>query len=81
VNALVTILVCTYNDESTIGTVLEALTKLTYSPLEILVINDASTDRTSEIVKRFPVNVIHNQTNRGLGFNLNLGLRSIKCLN
>ncbi len=74
----VTIVVCTYNDEFTIGIVLQALINLTYSPLEILVINDASTDRTGEIIRQFPVTLIHNETNRGLGFNLNLGLSLAK---
>lgn len=78
VNAPVTVLVCAYNDESTISIVLQALVQLTYSPLEILVINDASTDRTAEIAQRFPVTLIHNETNRGLGFNLNLGLSRAK---
>ena len=77
-NAPVTVLVCAYNDESTIGIVLQALAQLTYSPLEILVINDASTDRTAQIAQQFPVTLINNETNRGLGFNLNLGLSRAK---
>lgn len=72
---LVTVVVCTYNDEGTIGTVLEAITGLSYEPREVIVINDASTDGTREIVDRFPVVAVHNSKNRGLGFNQNLGLQ------
>ncbi|HSP06602.1 MAG TPA: glycosyltransferase family 2 protein [Acidobacteriota bacterium] len=79
---LVTVLVCTYNDENTIGTVLRAITNLAYKPLEVLVINDASTDRTREIVEQFQVLAVHNPANRGLGYNQNLGLELAKgdCL-
>ena len=75
---LVTVLVCSYNDEKTIGAVLEGIKKLTYSPLEVIVINDSSTDTTAEIISRFPVTAVHNKVNRGLGFNLNLGLELAK---
>jgi glycosyltransferase involved in cell wall biosynthesis len=74
----VTVLVCTYNDESTIHIVLRALTRLTYQPLEIIVINDASTDQTADQIGKFSVTAIHNPVNRGLGFNLNLGLSMSK---
>lgn len=78
----VTVLVCAYNDEDTIGVVLKALCELQEPPLEIIVVNDASTDRTRAIVEQFPVTAIHNDRNRGLGYNLNLGLRMAKgdCL-
>jgi GT2 family glycosyltransferase len=70
----VTLVVCTYNDESTIQAVLDSISRLTYNPLEVIVINDASTDRTGEIVNRYPVKHIENPKNMGLGYNQNLGL-------
>lgn len=75
-NSLVTIVVCTYNDEQTIGAVLRGLTSLTYRPLEIVAINDASTDATGNIIRQFEpaVRCIDNPSNRGLGYNQNLGL-------
>lgn len=75
---LVTVVVCTYNDESTIGTVLAAITSLNYESKEVIVINDASTDRTSRIIEEFPVHAVRNSTNRGLGYNQNLGLQMAK---
>ncbi|PWT92877.1 MAG: hypothetical protein C5B54_02820 [Acidobacteria bacterium] len=70
---LVTALVCAYNDENTIGIVLQGLKRLTYAPLQIVVIDDASTDKTPEIISQFDVTCIRNDVNRGLGHNLNLG--------
>lgn len=75
---LVTVLVCTYNDESTIGAVLRAITNLAYDPMEVMVINDASSDGTRDIVEQFPVLAVHNTANRGLGYNQNLGLQMAK---
>ena len=72
---MVTIVVCTYNDEGTIGTVLDAIVRLRYSNVEVIVINDASTDGTREIVESYQVMAVHNSENRGLGYNQNLGLK------
>lgn len=71
----VTVVVCTYNDENTIGPVLDALTRLRYEPREIMVVDDASTDRTSAVISRYPVTVLQNKQNQGLGYNQNLALR------
>jgi GT2 family glycosyltransferase len=75
---LITVVVCAYNDEATIARVLDALSRLTYNPLEVLVINDASTDRTSQIAKSFNVALVENPDNMGLGYNQNLGLSLAK---
>ncbi|HSE41647.1 MAG TPA: glycosyltransferase family 2 protein [Acidobacteriota bacterium] len=75
---LISVVVCAYNDESTIARVLDAVSRLTYNPLEVLVINDASTDRTAQIAKNFNVAVIENPSNMGLGYNQNLGLSLAK---
>jgi len=74
VKPLVTILIPAYNDESTIGAVLESVRNLSYEPVEVVVINDASTDSTGTVVAQYPVRQIINDRNRGLGHNLNLGL-------
>ncbi len=75
---LISVVVCTYNDESTIARVLDAISRLTYNPLEVIVINDASTDRTGQIAKSFNVALIDNPSNMGLGFSQNLGLSLAK---
>jgi GT2 family glycosyltransferase len=74
----ITLVVCTYNDESTIQLVLDSIARLTYKPLEVIVINDASTDHTAEIVSKYAVRQIENPKNMGLGYNQNLGLSLTK---
>ncbi len=76
--AAITLVVCTYNDESTIQLVLNSISRLTYNPLEIIVINDASTDHTAEIISKYAVKQIENPKNMGLGYNQNLGLSLTK---
>ncbi|MFZ3385405.1 MAG: glycosyltransferase family 2 protein [Candidatus Methanoperedens sp.] len=59
-----------FNEESTIGDVIKAT-----SPFvdEILVINDGSTDDTSDIAKKAGATVIDNIVNRGLGKTIKRG--------
>ncbi|RLA94172.1 MAG: hypothetical protein DRG25_03060 [Deltaproteobacteria bacterium] len=49
----VSVLVPARNEEQNIGNCLQALLEQDYSNLEIIVIDDQSTDKTAEIVKRF----------------------------
>jgi len=48
---LVSVIIPAYNEEKTIAKTLDALKPSTYKNIEILVINDGSTDQTSEMVK------------------------------
>tara|TARA_Y100000034_G_C6862215_1_gene392544 strand:+ start:175 stop:1128 length:954 start_codon:yes stop_codon:yes gene_type:complete len=49
----ISIIVPAYNEETKIVKCLESLLKQTYKNIEIFVIDDGSTDKTSEIVERF----------------------------
>jgi cellulose synthase/poly-beta-1,6-N-acetylglucosamine synthase-like glycosyltransferase/peptidoglycan/xylan/chitin deacetylase (PgdA/CDA1 family)/spore germination protein YaaH len=49
---LTTVLVPAYNEESVIARTIESLRASEYANIEILVIDDGSTDRTSEVVER-----------------------------
>ena len=49
-SGLISILIPARNEEDRIGLCLEALRNQTYEPLEILILDDNSTDRTGEIV-------------------------------
>ena len=52
-NALVSVLLSTYNSEESIGESIESLLSQTYKNLEILISDDGSTDSTKEICKKF----------------------------
>ncbi|HSI66007.1 MAG TPA: poly-beta-1,6-N-acetyl-D-glucosamine synthase [Planococcus sp. (in: firmicutes)] len=76
---LVSILVPCYNEEETIEETVRNLTGLSYPKKEIIVINDGSTDRTSELIKRLSeehtnVRAIQLHENRGKANALQVGL-------
>jgi len=74
----VTVLIPAFNEESVIVDTVTAALASTYAPLEMLVIDDGSSDRTSELViSRFagdPRVRLLSQTNRGKPAALNNGL-------
>lgn len=49
----VTIIIPAYNAEDTIGTTLNSVLSQTWSNIEVLVVDDCSTDRTPDIVKEY----------------------------
>ena len=52
-NPLVSVIIPAYNAEKTIGNALDTVFGQTYRPIEIIVIDDGSTDKTAEIVKDY----------------------------
>lgn len=67
-----------YNAERYIGKAIESILGQTYTDLELLIIDDASTDRTLEIIKSYSDNrirVFENPENKGISFSTNIGLR------
>jgi glycosyltransferase involved in cell wall biosynthesis len=50
---MITVIVPAYNEEKLIGACLESLAAQTPLPDEILIVNNASTDRTPEIAEQF----------------------------
>ncbi len=80
---LVSIIVPAFNEEESIGESIDSLKKTTYKNIEFLVINDGSTDRTSEIVRekiegdsRF--RFFDNSVNQGKATILNQGIAESK---
>ncbi|MGB9405272.1 MAG: glycosyltransferase family 2 protein, partial [Candidatus Acidiferrales bacterium] len=55
-----------YNVEKYIEPTIQALLEQTRLPDEILIIDDASKDRTVEVASRYPVRVIRHESNKGL---------------
>lgn len=65
--------ILTYNQEEYIEQTLNAAVNQTYSPMEIIVSDDGSTDRTFEIIRQFakkykgPNQIVINQNSPNLG--------------
>lgn len=64
-----------WNGARWLAEALKSIVAQTYRVHEIIVIDDASTDASSEVAKQFPVRVLRNDTNRGEGYSRNVGLR------
>ncbi len=75
----VSVVVCAYNAEATIGECLESLENLAYPDLEIIVVNDGSTDRTGEIARQYPWVTVLDVPNGGLAAARNIGLAAASC--
>jgi glycosyltransferase involved in cell wall biosynthesis len=72
---LVSVIVPTYNCARFLGQAIESVLAQDYSDLEVVVVDDGSTDGTEELVRRFPPRVRYfRQDNRGPGAARNLGL-------
>ncbi len=68
------IVIPTFNREDLIGQTLQSVADQTSKPFEVIVVDNASTDKTSEIVKRyekFGIKYHRNQTNLGMVGNYN----------
>lgn len=75
----VSIIVCSYNAAKTLPTTLDSLLAQTHDALEILVVNDASSDDTSEIVRGYQerdprVRMVTHEENRGLAHGRKTGV-------
>jgi len=51
----VSVVIPTYNSANTIGTCLESIENQTYEDIEIIVVDNFSTDETAEIAKEYGV--------------------------
>jgi len=71
----VSVVVCAFNAQGTIGECLDGLRAVEYPNFEVIVVNDGSTDATGTIAARYPVRLI-TTPNRGLSNARNTGLES-----
>ena len=72
---LVTVVVCAYNEERTLGECLDSLAAGTYPNLEVIVCDDGSTDRTAEIAGRYSFKLLQ-LSHGGLSRARNAGLEA-----
>ena len=76
---LVTVVIPCYNGAKVVGRCLSALELQTYTPLEVLLIDDASTDGTADVVAKYPfVKLLRNETNRGVSYARNKGVEEAR---
>jgi glycosyltransferase involved in cell wall biosynthesis len=75
---LVTVFIPVYNSEKYIKQCLDSVVNQTYRNLEILIIDDGSTDNSINIIKEFyddRIRILQNKGNKGLPYTRNKGLR------
>jgi len=75
---LISVIVPVYNGEAYLRGCLENLLAQRYKNLEIIVVDDGSSDRSAEIAAEFPVEVVRHPQNRGLSASRNTGLDRAK---
>jgi glycosyltransferase involved in cell wall biosynthesis len=73
VEGLVSVIVPAYNAEAFIAETLDSAFAQDFRPLEVIVVDDGSTDRTAEIAGRYEVQLVR-QPNRGPAAARNAGL-------
>lgn len=71
----VSVVVCTYNGSRTICDCCEGLKALQYPNLEVIIVNDGSTDGTEHLIRQYGFKVITTE-NRGLSSARNTGLEA-----
>lgn len=74
----ITVLMPVYNGAPYLAEAIESILRQTYEKLELLIINDGSTDRSVEIIKSYKdarIRLVHNQSKLKLIATLNKGLK------
>lgn len=78
---LISIIVPVYNVEKHIKRCVDSLLSQTYQNIEILIINDGSTDNTSQVLSTFSnkekIRIFHHE-NKGVSFSRNFGIKHSK---
>jgi len=79
VNPLISIVVCTYNRANLLRQTIESILAQRYEPVEIVVVDDGSTDNTQELMARY-ANIVRyfRQENQGIASVRNIGCHLAK---
>jgi len=74
----ISIIIPTYNDEKNLETCLSAISESAHKPYEVIVVDDASTDYTREVVNKFGYTYTRLELNRGQATARNVGAHVAK---
>jgi len=77
----ISVLMAVFNGEQYLGMAIDSILNQTYSDFEFIIIDDCSTDNTSEILKSYHderIKLLKNEINIGLTKSLNVGLNLAK---
>lgn len=77
---MISIIIAVYNGEKWLGNAIASALSQTVEPLEIIVVDDGSTDKSLEVAKKYPVRVL-SQANKGLASARNTGLMNSLAVN
>ncbi len=80
---LISVIIPSYNNEKYLSKCLDSILNQTYSNLEIIIVDDCSTDNSFSVLEKYSkknkqIRVYKNNTNSGAGYCRNFGLRSAK---
>lgn len=75
---LISVIIPVYNGGFYIDSCLKCLMNQTYKNLEIIVINDGSTDNSEQTIKKYPVHLISLPNNSGISVARNRGIDTAK---
>ena len=64
-----------FNEEKTIASIIARIPSIAQHELEVIVVDDGSTDNSANIAKKEGAHVVQNPTNLGLGRTLRVGLK------
>ena len=77
-DALVSVIIPCYNHSHYLPAAIESVLQQTYSPVEIIVIDDGSSDNTKNVVQNYPQVIYVYQANQGLSASRNAGIKKSK---
>jgi glycosyltransferase involved in cell wall biosynthesis len=81
-NPLVSVILCTHNGEKFIEQQVDSILRQTYSPIELIISDDASTDQTVRILEKYKtdtrVTLYHQDQNIGLSGNFSFAAAQAK---
>lgn len=78
---LVSVVLCVYNGERFLADTVRSVLGQTYPNLELIVVDDASADRTEEIIRSFRderITLLRNAENRHISFSTNRGIAAAR---